>query len=76
MNRTLREFYPTLVAFALALSLAIDGSLFIMTMAAAIATLPLAYAPDVDEIARRVRAEGTDPPPDAPAVADVPRPQD
>lgn len=66
MNRTLREFYPALVALALALSLAIDGSLFIMTMAAAIATLPLAYAPDVDQIARRVRGGNSDHPDDAP----------
>jgi urea transporter len=76
MTKTLREFYPTLVALALALSLAIDGSLFIMTMAAAIATLPLAYAPDVDEIARRVRAANNETPADAPGTTDAPGPQD
>lgn len=65
MMRALRAFYPSLVALALALSLAIDGSLFIMTMAAAIAALPLAYGPDVDEIARRVR-KGANPPADRP----------
>ncbi len=56
MSRTLKEFYPPLVALALALSLLADGALFIMTMAAAIAALPLAYAQDAEEIARQVRA--------------------
>jgi hypothetical protein len=57
MSRTLKEFYPALVALALALSLLFDGALFIMTMAAAIAALPLAYAQDADEIARQVRSQ-------------------
>jgi hypothetical protein len=56
MSKTLRQFYPVLGALVLALSLLYDGALFIMMMAAAIAALPLAYAPDVDEIAQRVRA--------------------
>jgi hypothetical protein len=47
-----------------------------MTMAAAIATLPLAYAPDVDEIARRVRAANNETPADAPGTTDAPGPQD
>lgn len=68
MNPRLRRFYPVGFALALALSLLLDGTLFIMTLAAAIAALPLAYAADVDEIARRVRAEaerrpGDDEPP-------------
>jgi len=58
MSKTLRQFYPVLVALVLALSLLYDGALFIMMMAAAIAALPLAYAPDVDEIAQQVRAHG------------------
>ncbi len=58
MSRTLKEFYPALVALALALSLLFDGAVFIMTMAAAIAALPLAYAQDAEEIARQVRARG------------------
>jgi hypothetical protein len=75
MSKTLREFYPSVVALALALSLAIDDSLFIMTMAAAIASLPLAFAQDVDEIARRVRDAGNDPGTNANGP-DAPRPQD
>jgi hypothetical protein len=57
MSRTLKEFYPALVALALSLSLLFDGALFIMAMAAAIAALPLAYAQDADEIARQVRSQ-------------------
>lgn len=56
MNPILKSLYPALVALALTLAVLLDnGALFIVMMAAAIAGLPLAYASDVDEIARRSR---------------------
>jgi hypothetical protein len=55
MNRHLKAWYPALVALGLALALLLDGALFIMALAASIACLPLAYAQDSDDIARRVR---------------------
>lgn len=55
MSEFFRRHYPfaatTMVVTPL---LAGDIALWILAMAAAIALVPCAYAPDVDEIARRV----------------------
>ena len=49
-----RRYYPHMaVALVLAPLLLGDFALFILALAAAIALVPCAYGPDVDEIARR-----------------------
>lgn len=49
-----RRYYPLVAAILLLAPLALgDPDLFILAMAAAIALVPCAYGPDVDEIAKR-----------------------
>lgn len=49
-----RQLYPHAVASVLLATLLLgDFALFILAMAAAIALVPCAYGPDVDEIVKR-----------------------